>query len=193
MKKSRIKVSNENMSIRLYRDEADSLWAKAIQKSEKFEKMVAKDRSPYGFNHPHSHFVGVVAEHASWILFTEIEEMLGIDLKIDAAFKDESRERECDIYVGGKRVEIKGIKYGSWDTYGPCISARQLNKIKRKADIVLWVLLNEKTKEATFMGYNEVSEIESINPILTGPEHTQKIKNYPVISLIKNLTELVFV
>lgn len=192
MTKSRINATSENMSIRLYKDEAESLWAKAIQKSQKFETMVSKDRSPYGFNHPHSHYVGVVAEHASWLLFTEIEEMLGIDLNIDAAFKDENRECECDIYVGGKRIEIKGIKYGSWKNYGPCISARQLSKIKRKADIVLWVLLNEKTKEATFVGYNEVNEIESINPILTGPEHSQKIKNYPVISLIKNLTELVF-
>lgn len=189
---SRLFVSENKMKIRLHHDEAESFMAKAIAKSEKYNKLAPNGKSPYGFNHPHSHLVGLAAEHASWILFTEIEEMLGIDLNIDPAYQNEKREGECDIYVGGKRIEIKGIKYGSWLRFGPCVSSRQLPKIKNKADIVLWALYNERYQEFTFEGFNLVNEIESLQTVMTGAEGKDKIENYPVLSIIKPLEELVF-
>lgn len=188
---SRIGVKDDGkMFIRLYKDEADSLLAVALKKSEKFESITTTESSPYGFNHAHSHYVGIVAEHAAYTLFTEIENMLGIDLKIDPVYKDETREGECDLIVGGKRIEVKGIKYGAYKNFGPCISIRQVKRIKKKADIVMWVLFNEKSKETTFIGFNNVDEIETITPIWTGAEGRKKIENYPVQSLIKNLNEL---
>ncbi|AQW89014.1 hypothetical protein pEaSNUABM50_00513 [Erwinia phage pEa_SNUABM_50] len=189
---TRLIIREEKMKIRLHQDEAESFMAKAAAKAEKYTKLAPDGKSPYGFNHAHSHLVGMAAEHASWVLFTEIEEMLGIDLKIDPAFQDERREGECDLYVGGKRIEVKGIKYGSWLRFGPCVSARQLPKIKKKADIVLWALYNERCQEFTFEGYNLVSEIETIPTIMTGAEGREKIENYPVLSIIKPLQELTF-
>lgn len=193
MKDSRIVINNNKMTIRLHRDEAESYLAVANEKSKKFERLNTPEKSPYGQNHPHSHYVGLVTEHAAWVLFTEIEHMLGIDLNIDPAFKDPTRESECDIYVAGKRIEVKGIKYGAWKNFGPCISTKQLPKIKKKADIVLWVLYNEKSQEMTFVGFNEVKDITSVQPIFTGKEGRPKIENYPVKDLIKELQELVFV
>lgn len=189
---SRIIIRENKMKIRLHNDEADAFMSKAIAKSEKYNKLAPQNKSPYGFNHPHSHFVGLVAEHAAWVLFTEIESMLNTNLNIDPAFQDEKREGECDIYVQGKRIEVKGIKYGSWLRYGPCVSSRQLSKIQKKADIVLWALYNEKCQELTFEGFNLVSEISTLLPVLTGAEGKQKIENYPVISIIKPLQELTF-
>jgi hypothetical protein len=189
---TRLIIREEKMKIRLGHDEAESFMAKAIAKSEKYSKLAPDGKSPYGFNHPHSHFVGMVAEYASWILFTEVEELTGQTLNIDPAFQDERREGECDLYVGGKRIEVKGIKYGSWLQFGPCISARQLPKIEKKADIVLWALYNEKVQEFTFEGFNLVSDIRGITPIFTGAKGRQQIENYPVIDIIKPMQELVF-
>lgn len=189
---TRLIIREDKMKISLYQDEAESFMAKAAAKAEKYRKLAPNGSSPYGFNHTHSHLVGLAAEHASWVLFSEIEEMLGIDLKIDPAFQNERREGECDLYVRGKRIEVKGIKYGSWLRFGPCVSSRQLHKIKQKADIVIWALYNERCREFTFEGYNLVSEIESIPTIMTGADGREKIENYPVLNILKPLQELSF-
>ena len=132
----------------------------------------------------------MAAEHASWILFNEIETLSGVNLSIDPAFQDDRREGECDIYVAGKRIEVKGIKYGSWLRFGPCISARQLPKIQKKADIVLWALYNERCQEFTFEGYNYVDEISTLETVMTGAEGRPLIENYPVLPIIQPMQTL---
>lgn len=190
---TRLIIRENKMKIRLHTDEAEAFMAKAHIKAEKYNKLAPGGKSPYGFNHVHSHLVGLAAEHASWILFTEIENILNINLSIDPAFQDEGREGECDIYVAGKRIEVKGIKYGSWLRFGPCISSRQLPKIQKKADIVLWALYNERCQEFTFEGYNYVNDISSLETVMTGAEGRDKIENYPVLPIIKPLQELQFI
>lgn len=187
---SRIIVKNGKMTVKLYSDEADSFLAKAIEKSKRYESLAPKNKSPYGFNHAHSQYVGMVAEHAAWLLFTEIEDMLQRDLKIDAAYQNPSRDGECDIYVNGLRIEVKSIKYGSWLNYGPCISTRQLKNIERKADVVIWLLYNEKQQEFSFEGFNYVKDISSVTPILTGDKSKVIINNHPVKELLHPLQDL---
>jgi hypothetical protein len=187
---SRLTIKNDKMTVKLFSDEADSFMAKAIAKSEKYERIASAAKSPYGFNHPHAHFVGMVAEHASWILFNEIEELLGKPLDVDPAFQFENREAECDLYVNGLRIEVKGIKYGSWLTFGPCVSTRQLKKIEKKADIVLWALYNERRQEISFEGYNFVKDIRALETVITGAVGRPQIENYPVLNIIKPLQEL---
>ena len=189
---SRLIIRENKMKIRLSETEAASLLEQAAINSEKFSAISPDGVAPYGHNHTHSHMVGLAAEHATLILFQEIEKITGLDLQIDAAFQDERREGECDIYVGGKRIEVKGIKYGAWLRYGPCISSRQLPKIQRKADIVIWALYNERIQEFTFEGYNKVDEIHLIDPIMTGPDNRPKIENYPVRDIMSPLQELRF-
>lgn len=188
---TRLIIKNNKMTIRLHPDEADSFMAKAIAKSARYEQIAPEHKSPYGFNHAHSHFVGLVAEHAAWILFTEVEALTRKNLNIDPAFQNENRESECDIYVGKTRIEVKGIKYGSWLRFGPCISTRQLKNIERKADVVLWALYNEKRQEFTFEGFNFVSEIRNMPTIITGDVGRPQIENYPVLDIIKPVQEIV--
>lgn len=187
---NRLSIKNDKMSIKLYEDEANAFMAKAIAKSEKYEKIASANKSPYGFNHPHAHFVGMVAEHASYVLFSEIEEIIGRKLDIDPAFQFDNRDAECDLYVNGLRIEVKGIKYGSWLRFGPCISTRQLKKIEKKADIVLWALYNERRQEFSFEGFNYVHEIRDLPTMITGAEGRPQIENYPVLNIIKPLQEL---
>lgn len=187
---NRLTIKNDKMTVRLFNDEADSFMAKAIAKSEKYEKIASAAKSPYGFNHPHAHFVGMVAEHASLVLFNEIEELIGKKLDIDPAFQFESRDAECDLYVNGLRIEVKGIKYGSWLQFGPCISTRQLKKIEKKADVVLWALYNEKRQEFSFEGFNYVRDIRALPTMITGAAGRPQIENYPVLDIIKPLQEL---
>lgn len=187
---TRLIIRENKMKIRLHQDEAESFMAKAAAKAEKYNKLAPNGKSPYGFNHAHSHLVGMAAEHASWILFNEVEALAGINLNIDPAFQDDRREGECDIYVAGKRIEVKGIKYGSWLRFGPCISARQLPKIQKKADIVLWALYNERCQEFTFEGFNYVDEIATLETIMTGAEGRPLIENYPVLPIIKPMQSL---
>jgi hypothetical protein len=189
---SRLIVRDNKMKIRLTEPEFANFLDLAEAKAEKFSVLSPDGVSPYGFNHAHSHLVGLAAEYAAHVLFQEIEKMTGANLSIDPAYMDERREGECDIYVGGQRIEVKGIKYGSWLRYGPCISSRQLPKIQRKADIVLWALFNERIHEFTFEGYNKVDQIHLLEPVLTGPDNRPKIENYPVSSIMSPLQELRF-
>lgn len=187
----RIEVKNDKMMVNLYHDEPKSFFAQAKAKSEKYTVLSPDEVSPYGFNHIHSHLVGMISEHASWVLFSEIEKMLGVDLGIDAAFQDDTRDSECDLIVGGLRVEVKGIKANAWNRYGPCVSTRQLKNIERKADIVLWALYDDRTQTVTFQGWNPVSEIRAIKPVMTG-DIGKEIKNYKVLDLLRPLQTLEF-
>lgn len=171
--------------IKLHQSEADSFLAKAIKKAEKYQDASA----PYGFNHIHGHLVGMIAEHAAWLLFNEIEELLGKDLKIDPVYQNPRRDAECDLVVNNTKIEVKCIKYGSWLRYGPCISTKQFPKIKDKADVVLWLLYNEKSQELTVKGFTDVNEVQTITPIMTG-NSTLQVENYPVISIMKNINDL---
>lgn len=188
---SRITVKNNKMVVQLYQDEAQAFFAKARAKSEKYTNLSPNHVSPYGFNHVHSHLVGMVTEHASWVLFTEIEDMLKVDLSIESPFQDIERDSECDIIVGGLRIEVKGIKQNAWNRYGPCISKRQLGKIERKADIVLWALYDERTQAVTFQGWNPVSEVRSLQPVFTG-DTGREVENYQVLKLLRPLDKLEF-
>lgn len=186
----RLSLKQGKMTIKLYSDEADSFMAKAIEKSELYKVLAPASRAPYGFNHTHSHFVGMVCEHAAYVLFTEIEDSIGKSLNIDPAFQDSNRDGECDLKVNGLRIEVKGIKYKSWKNFGPCVSTRQYDKILQKADVVLWVLYNEKKQEFSFEGFNYVNEIANQPIILTGVEGLPKIENYPVMDILRPLQEL---
>lgn len=186
----RLIVKNGKMTVKLYPDEADSFMAKAIEKSERYQILAPENKSPYGFNHAHSHFVGMVCEHASFVLFSEIESSTGIKLNIDPAFQCDGRDGECDIKVNGLRIEVKGIKYKSWKDFGPCVSTRQLKNIQKKADVILWVLYNEKKQEFTFEGFNYVKDISSIPVVLTGVPGRPLIENHPVINILRPLQEL---
>lgn len=179
----------DELVVMLHPDEASSFMAKAHEKSVKYS--VLDGVSPYGFNHAHSHLVGMLSEHATWVLFNWLEETLGMNMNIDPVYQDQSRDAECDIVVQGKRIEVKGIKYGSWLKYGPCVSKRQLKNIEHKADIILWVLVNEKRLEFTFKGFNQVTDIHTITPEYTG-DGERKILNYPVKSIIKPLSTITF-
>lgn len=189
MTDSRIKIDNNKMTIRLHKDEADAYMAKAIAKSQRYEKIMEGRQSPYGQNHAHSHFVGMVSEHAAYVLMQGIEELVGTELNIDPAFQDDNRDAECDLIVNGLRIEVKGIKYGSWLRFGPCISAAQRKNIERKADVVLWALYNERQQTFTFEGFNLVKDISNIPTVMTGPEGRQ-IENHPVMDIIKPLQEM---
>ncbi|AFA44507.1 hypothetical protein [Klebsiella phage phiKp_21] len=186
----RVYLRNNKMQVRLHKDEADSFMAKAIVKSELYKRLSPKESSPYGFNHPHSHYVGLVCEHAAYVLFTELEEMTGIKYDIDPAFQNSKRDGECDLIVNNLRIEVKGIKYKSWTNYGPCISTRQLKNIEKKADIILWVLYNEKRHEFSFEGFNYVKDVHTVPVKITGAKGKPQIKNHPVIDIIKPLQEL---
>lgn len=187
--KERFYIRNGKMQIRLEKDEADAFMAKAIAKSELYKRLAPSERAPYGFNHIHGHYVGMVCEHAAYVLFECIAESTGIPLTIDTAYQDSSRDGECDLIINSLRVEVKGIKYKSWQDYGPCISSRQLKNITDKADVVLWVLFNERRNEFSFEGFNYVKDVHSIPVILTGAPDKPQIENHPVLSILKPLQE----
>lgn len=187
---TRLVVKNDKMTLALGQSEAKSYMSKAKAKSERYTKISPDHKSPYGFNHPHSHFVGMIAEHSAWVLFDEIQHILRRDLKIDPAFQDDTRDAECDLIVNNLRIEVKGIQQRSWNRFGPCISTRQLRNIQRKADVVLWVLYDEHHQAVSFEGFNYVKDITSVPTKFTAGKGKEPIENYPVLDIIKPLQEL---
>ncbi|WNA16176.1 hypothetical protein XaC1_541 [Xanthomonas phage XaC1] len=185
---SRYRIFNEDIKVKIFNSEYELFCEQAEVKAKKYQN-IARSKSPYGFNTAHSHIVGLVTEYAALLMFKGIEETNGIELNIDPVFQDNTRDSQCDIVVNNLRIEVKGIKYKSWVEYGPCISNIQYDRLLKKADVVLWALYNERQQEVTFKGFNRVSDISTLRPVLTGPEGKQ-ILNYKVLDLVKPLKEL---
>ena len=125
-------------------------------------------------NTANSHLVGRLGEFAT---YTYLRDQ---GLKPIPHFLDINKDRECDIGSSVGRIEVKTWKAQFWDDWGRCVSVGQLSSVKRKADLILWCVADEiesDTPKIEFKGWSEVSDIDNLEPKMTGAEGRQ-IHNY---------------
>ena len=125
-------------------------------------------------NTANSHLVGRLGEFAAYIYLEKKR------LKPVPHFLDLTKDKECDIDSKVGRIEVKTWSAQHWDDWGRCVSVSQYSSVKRKADLILWCTAEEvesDTPKIQFRGWSEVTDIENMEPKMTGAEGRQ-IHNY---------------
>ena len=120
---------------------ADVQWAAETARSS-FERW--ESQQGYYNNRLNSHFKGKLGEIA-------VEKfLLDQKLKLDSHFRFADRENLADIVVKIKgykkvvRLEVKTWSKNYWQDLGRCIAVDQYPDLKKKADIIVWCLVDEK-------------------------------------------------
>lgn len=163
----------------------DVKWAanSAVSSIEKWS-----EREGYYNNRLASHLMGKLGELA-------VEKyLLENGYQIDSHFRFSDRENLCDIVVKVKkytqvcRLEVKTWSANYWAGLGRCISVEQYPILKKKADLVLWCvvetsnvegLLNKPERVKVLLaGWSRVQETSAAAVKDTGTGGMRKVRNY---------------
>ena len=125
-------------------------------------------------NTANSHLVGHLGEFAAFIWLRDN------GFEPEAAFSDPSKDKEADITTNVGRIEVKTWSERYWEQWGRCVSVSQYASIKRKADFIFWLSVDEvdsDTPKVAFRGWCEVGIFEGMSPIMTG-DPGREVRNY---------------
>jgi len=100
-------------------------------------------------------------------------------VEAEDVFADLGREREADIIAGSTRIEVKTWSSNTWEEMGRCVRPGQMKSLVRRADVVVWCVLEQSEKETRFTvkGWSPVGEVEAAPVTVTGP-NWQRIENH---------------
>lgn len=139
-------------------------------------------------NYLSSHFKGKLGELA-------VEKfLLENGYQLDAHFRYPERENLGDIVVKIRRysevcrLEVKTWDKRYWSDLGRCIAVDQYEKIKKKADQIIWcvvqvedleTLLNSSASvHVSLIGWSWVSDVKNAPIRFTGTDNMRKIENH---------------
>jgi hypothetical protein len=163
----------------------DVQWAAHVARSS-FARWAGQPG--YYDNRLNSHFKGKLGELA-------VEKfLLGKNLKLDSHFRFPDRENLSDIVVKIKgyrkisRVEVKTWSSAHWQELGRCVSVDQYPDLKKKADVIIWCVVNvvEITEtadplapvKAALAGWSKIDDVSKAPVKLTGAGNMRKIENH---------------
>jgi hypothetical protein len=174
----------ENKTCAIELSIADAQWAAETARAS-FERW--ESQQGYYNNRLNSHFKGKLGEIA-------VEKfLLDQKLKLDSHFRFADRENLVDIVVKIKgykkvvRLEVKTWSKNYWHNLGRCIAVDQYPNLKKKADIIVWCLVDEKQTLDTsasapvkvlLAGWSKMEEISNAPINLTGLDNMRKVNNY---------------
>ncbi len=152
---------------------------------------LARYVSVYGHynNTFNSHTKGRFGEVALEALF------LGKGCKVIPHFKNPASDRLCDVEVSParfQRLEVKTWSESGWDRLGRCFTPKQVSKLRRRADAVVWCTVplpnldgpsdldSYQLLDVTLVGYSLPEDVISAPIRLTGEENMRKVRNHQV-------------
>ncbi len=163
----------------------DTAWAVDSAKSS-IEKW--SERDGYYNNRLASHLTGKLGELA-------VEKyLLEQGYKLDSHFRFPERENLSDIvvkvrgYSRIRRLEVKTWSENYWAELGRCIAMEQYPILKKKADIVIWCVVDHEYVErsvkmpgpgaVSLAGWSVVGKISEAPIHDTGTGGMRKVRNY---------------
>jgi hypothetical protein len=161
---------------------ADVHWAAETARAS-FERW--ESQQGYYNNRLNSHFKGKLGEIA-------VEKfLLDQKLKLDSHFRFSDREKLADIVVKIKgykkvlRLEVKTWSKNYWQELGRCIAVDQYPDLKKKADMIIWCLVDDKPildapapVKVLLAGWSKIDEVLNAPIKLTGLDKMRKVNNY---------------
>jgi len=135
-----------------------------------------------------SHFKGKLGELA-------VEHfLLDQKLKLDSHFRFSDRENLADLVIKANgykkvaRIEVKTWSVNYWQDLGRCISVEQYPDLKKKADMIVWclvdvvdikeVLENSMPLKIILAGWSKIGEVSNAPVKFTGSNGMRKVENY---------------
>ena len=102
-----------------------------------------KYRNNFGHyrNTANSHLVGHLGEFAAFIWLKDH------GFNPSPSFLDPSKDREADIFTTLARIEVKTWSEQYWQKWGRCVSETQYASVKKKADLIFWLSVDEVESE----------------------------------------------
>ena len=177
--------------IPISRDMLDDAYRMA---NETYNRRRCQDGPYRNKNRLEDHRIGKIGELAcaKWAA--------NLNVPCDPAFRDINREAEADLILDRGplirlHIEVKSwsANPGSWHCLGRCVSAEQMERVVRKSDVVMWVVvtpwddlitnLHNGSKicgEGVIKGWNKPAEMAQIEPTLTGWPGQQQVLNHQV-------------
>ncbi len=157
-------------------------WAAETARAS-FERW--ENQQGYYNNRLNSHFKGKLGELA-------VEKfLLDQKLKLDSHFRFADREKLADLVIKIKgynkiaRLEVKTWSHHYWAELGRCIAVDQYPDLKKKADIIIWCLVDEKQildasapVKVLLAGWSKIDEVLNAPIKLTGKDNMRKVNNY---------------
>lgn len=137
----------------------------------------------YYNNRLNSHFKGKLGELA-------VEKfLLDQSLKLDSHFRFPDREKLADIVVKIRgynkvlRIEVKAWSGNYWQELGRCISVDQFPDLKKKADAVVWCVVDvdaavDAPAKVLLAGWSTMDEIAKAPIQFTGLDNMRKVENH---------------
>ena len=175
-------LSMANQSHEIELSIAEVQWAAETARAS-FERW--ESQQGYYNNRLNSHFKGKLGELA-------VEKfLLNQKLKLDSHFRFADREKLADLVIKIKgynkiaRLEVKTWSLNYWQDLGRCIAVDQYPDLKKKADFIIWCLMDEKQiLDATapvkvlLAGWSKMDEVLNAPIKLTGKDNMRKVNNY---------------
>ncbi len=183
----------------------DVKWAVSTARSS-IEKW--STREGYYNNRTASHLNGKLGELA-------VEKyLLDAGCKIDSHFRFPERENLSDIVVKVKkytqvcRLEVKTWSANYWPELGRCIAVDQYPVLKKKADRILWCVIDSTSAEellktptalqVSLAGWSSIGDVSEAPIQNTGIGEMRKVNNYqlsqsalhPIEELLKDLIHI---
>jgi len=161
---------------------AEVQWAAETARAS-FERW--ESQQGYYNNRLNSHFKGKLGELA-------VEKfLLNQKLKLDSHFRFADREKLADLVIKIKgynkiaRLEVKTWSLNYWTDLGRCIAVDQYPDLKKKADIIIWCLVDAKQVlnspapiKVLLAGWSKMDEVLNAPIKLTGKDNMRKVNNY---------------
>ncbi len=150
-----------------------------------------KDLPGYYRNLLSSHVIGKFGELAveNWLRVEGAAVNRG---PLVSHFRDIAELRRCDLeyrFPTPLRIEVKTWNANFWEAWGRCVQPRQLPKLRREADVVVWARLTEHATESLvegrspvpitvqIIGYSTLEDVANAPLRNTGP-HYKPIYNH---------------
>jgi len=124
-----------------------------------------------------SHLRGKVGE----IAVTHVLGEFGISC--DPLWRDLSLLSSADVHTPSFRADVKSWSSRYWEDLGRCVAVGQLEKLRDKADVVVWCQTHHELvagMRVAVMGWNSVEEVASAPRLFTGPKSGRQVENYQV-------------
>jgi hypothetical protein len=111
----------------------------------------------------------------------------------DAAYKDPSREREPDLIVETRGVEVKSWRPETWIEWGRCVTPAQMPGMERKAQAIVWTVVEDELDPARVevAGWSSPEEVAATELRPTGPPRKPIMNHQVDLDELRDLSELV--
>jgi hypothetical protein len=166
-------------------DTQDIHWA---ADSAKISAERWSQQAGYYNNYLRSHFKGKLGELA-------VEKfLLEKGYQLDSHFRFPDRENLSDLVIKIRRysevcrLEVKTWDKRYWAELGRCIAVDQYGKIKKKADQIIWCVVQADdfdpllkppaSLQVSLTGWSWVGDVEHAPIHLTGVDNMRKVRNY---------------